>query len=173
MRLLNDYGNRLQLRFKVVEFGMAIDTWTPLWSKIVDSSIWSEPDTVRIVFVTMLAKKDSDHVVRGSAFNIARWSNKTEDEVIKALKVLSSPDRTRVEKQPYEGRRIEKVADGWLMLNGEEYRQKVSDEMRKARLRRAQDTYRRKHGKSMPLNGEQAAVKAFEEGHVDKDFQPV
>lgn len=147
---------------------MAIHTWTPLWSKIVDSSIWSEPDIVRIVFITMLAKKDSDHVVRGTAFNIARWSNKTEAEVIKALKVLAAPDRSRLEKQPFEGRRIEKVEDGWLMLNGEEYRQKVSEEMRKARLRKAQETYRRKHGKSNPLAGETAAVKALANGNEDE-----
>lgn len=129
----------------------------------MDSSIWSEPDTVRIVFVTMLAKKDSDHVVRATAFNIAKWSNKTEEEVLKALKVLSSPDKRRVEPQPHDGRRIEKVDDGWLMLNGEEYRRMVQDEMRKARLRRAQTTYRAKHLNSgTPLNGEIAAVKQYE-----------
>ena len=143
---------------------MATDTWTPLWSKIVDSSIWFEPDVVRIVFITMLAKKDSDHVVRGTAFNIAKWSNKTESEVISALKVLSSPDNKRIEKQPFDGRRIEKVDDGWLMLNGEEYRRKVSDEMRKARLRRAQNTYRAKALNSgTPLTGETAAVKRLEQ----------
>lgn len=122
-----------------------MDTWTPLWSKIVDSSIWCEPDTVRIVFITMLALKDSDHVVRHSAFQLGQRAKKTEDEVLKALKVLSSPDKKRLEPQPYDGRRIQRVEDGWLMLNGEEYRKKVSDEMRKARIRRAQSSYRQKH----------------------------
>jgi hypothetical protein len=142
---------------------MATDTWTPLWSKIVDSSVWSEDDVVRIVFITMLAKKDSDHVVRGSAYQIGRWANKEESDVLKALKVLASPDKKRLEKQPFDGRRIEKVEDGWLMLNGEEYRLKVQDEMRKARLRRAQTTYRHKHLNSgTPLKGETAAVKQYE-----------
>ena len=152
---------------------MATHTWTPLWSKIVDSSIWSEPDTVRIVFVTMLAKKDSDHVVRATAFNIAKWANKTEEEVLKALKVLSSPDKKRLEPQPHEGRRIEKVEDGWLMLNGEEYRKMVQDEMRKARLRRAQDNYRKLHKDDVPLKGEVKAVKEFGDGKVDRHFQPI
>lgn len=152
---------------------MATNTWAPLWSRIVDSSIWSEPDTVRIVFVTMLAKKDSDHVVRATAFNIAKWANKAEEEVLKALKVLSSPDKRRVEPQPHEGRRIEKVEDGWLMLNGEEYRKMVQNEMRKARLRRAQDTYRKKHQHDVPLKGEVKAVKEFGDGKVDKHFVPI
>lgn len=152
-------------------WNMATHTWSPLWSKLVDSSIWSEPDAVRIVFITMLAKKDSDHIVRGTAFNISRWSNKSEAEVLAALKILSEPDKRRIEPQPFEGRRIEKVEDGWLMLNGEEYRKKVSEEMRKARLRKAQTTYRAKHpaGKSEPLKGEVAGVKAHENGD-DKGF---
>lgn len=144
---------------------MATDTWTPLWSKIVDSSIWSEPDNVRIVWITMLAKKDSDHVVRGTAYNIGKWANKSEAETLAALKVLASPDKRRVEKQPFDGRRIEKVEDGWLMLNGEEYRKKVSEEMRKARIRRAQNTYRRNHPDGgTPLRGEVRALKAENDG---------
>jgi len=154
--------------------GMATDTWTPLWSKIVDSSVWSEDDVVRIVFITMLAKKDSDHIVRGSAYQIGRWANKGEADVLKALKVLASPDKKRLEPQPHNGRRIEKVEDGWLMLNGEEYRLKVSEEMRKARLRRAQNTYRAKHLTSgTPLKGEVKAVKDFGDGRVDKNFMPI
>ena len=139
----------------------------------MDSSVWSEDDLVRIIFITMLAKKDSDHVVRGSAYQIGRWANKDESEVLKALKVLASPDKKRLEPQPHDGRRIEKVEDGWLMLNGEEYRLKVQDEMRKARLRRAQTTYRAKHFPDNPLKGEVKAVKAYGDGKVDKHFVPI
>lgn len=102
-------------------------SWAPLFSKIVDSSIWQEPDDVVKIFLTMLAKKESDHVVRGNAYMIGKWAKKEEQEVIDALKVLSSPDTKRIEKQPYDGRRIERVDDGWLILNGQHY----EDEMRK------------------------------------------
>jgi hypothetical protein len=98
-----------------------MEYWNPIFSRIVDSSIWLEPDFVRIVFVTMLAKKDYDHVCRGSAFQISRWSNKTEAETLEALRILSEPDKRRVEPQPHEGRRIQKVLEGWLILNGEVY----------------------------------------------------
>ncbi len=113
-----------------------MDFYVPIFSKIVDSSLWDEEDWVVKIFLTMLAKKDGDHVVRGSAYNIACWAKKTEKEVLAALKILSSPDRKRIEKQPYEGRRIQKVPDGWLMLNGEVYKkmaQQVAERARKAR----------------------------------------
>lgn len=113
-----------------------MNTWAPLFSKIVDSSIWLEPDYVVKVFLTMLAKKDSDMVVRGSAFNIAQWAKKSEQETLDALKILSSPDTKRIEPQPHEGRRIQRVEDGWLILNGLVYRDLMVKENEKARKRR-------------------------------------
>lgn len=113
-----------------------MDTFAPIFSKIVDSSLWDEPDHVVKVFLTMLAKKDFDHVVRANAYNISKWSRKTEKEVLEALKVLSSPDKKRLEPQAHEGRRIQKVEGGWLVLNGGHYRkmaQEVSERVRKAR----------------------------------------
>jgi len=145
-----------------------MNTWTPLWSGIVESSLWAESDAVRIVFVTMLALKDSDHIVRWSAFALARKANKTEKEVLAALKALSSPDKRRLEKQPFDGRRIQKVEDGWLILNGELYRKKMQEEMKKARWRRAQEAKRRRDGakgRSTPLPGEMRAVEAMENGN--------
>jgi hypothetical protein len=113
-----------------------MDTWCPLFSKIVDSSIWDEPDFVVKVFLTMLAKKDADHVVRANAYIIGKWSRKTEQEVIDALKVLSSPDTRRVEPQPNEGRRIERTSEGWKILNGEHYRDLMVAMNERARKRR-------------------------------------
>lgn len=117
-------------------------TWSPLWSSIVKSSLWREPDSVMKVFLTMLALKDEDHIYRGSAFNLADDSKKTELEVLEALQILASPDRLRIEKQEFEGRRIRAVEDGWLILNGEKYREMIQMEMRRLRNRRAQAAHR-------------------------------
>lgn len=113
-----------------------MNTWSPVFSSVVDSSLWLEPDWVIKVFMTMLAKKDADFIVRGSAFNIAQWSKKTEQETIDALKILSSPDTKRIEPQPFAGRRIERVEDGWLILNGKLYRDLMVKENEKARKKR-------------------------------------
>lgn len=113
-----------------------MNTFAPLFSTIVDSSLWCEPDHVVKVFLTMMAKKDADMVVRGSAFNIAQWAKKTEQETLDALKILSSPDTRRIEKQLFDGRRIERVEDGWLILNGKFYRELMVKENERARKRR-------------------------------------
>lgn len=145
-----------------------MNTWTPLWSGIVESSLWEESGDVVKVFMTMLARKDSDHVCRLDAFKIHKLSNIDELEVLDILKVLASPDKRRLVKQEFDGRRIKAVEDGWLILNGEKYRQMVSDEMRKARLRRAQAVFRAKKkdfmGSNGPLPGETAAIRAANNG---------
>lgn len=119
-----------------------MDRYVPIFSKIVDSSLWVEPDYVVKVFLTMLAKKDPDEVVRGSAFNIACWAKKSEREVLDALEILASPDRKRLEPQPFEGRRIEKVEGGWKLLNGEKYQLEMIQLNRRARKTELQREYR-------------------------------
>lgn len=119
-----------------------MNTWTPVWSKLPDSSVWAESKDVKILFITMLALKDRDHVVRYNAFELARKANLSEAEVLAAIEVLKSPDTRRLEPQDFEGRRIEKVEDGWLLLNGEKYRRKMQEIYRKEYKRVKQAEYR-------------------------------
>ena len=104
-----------------------------IFSKLVDSSLWEEDGLVVKVFIAMLAKQDRDHIVRGSVYNIARWANETTGKVARALNILSEPDRKRKGPQPFDGRRIQLVDDGWLLLNGAKYQ-----ELMRSALRRAQ-----------------------------------
>lgn len=138
-----------------------MDYYTPLWSGVVDSSLWDEPDPVVKVFVTMLAIKDPDFVVRKTAYQIGRCARKTEAEVLEALEVLSSPDTKRLEPQPHEGRRLERVSDGWLILNGKKYQEKMREEAERARWRKAQAAKREREKKPKPShNGSSAAYEA-------------
>lgn len=116
--------------------------WNPLFSKVVQSSLWVEPYHVRLLFLTMLAVKDRDHVVRHSDFALHRLANITQAETQEALKILSSPDTRRQDVQEFDGRRIQKVADGWTILNGEKYQQMISAEARRARQRAYQQSLR-------------------------------
>ena len=134
-----------------------MNRYSPIWDTLVDSSLWTEDYYVRVLFTTLLAKKDLDDVVRGSAFNIARWANMTEQEVIKGLKILSSPDKKRLEPQPNEGRRIKKVEDGWLVINGAVYRKKMQELNERAR-KAAWAKRHRDLQKSEPMVGEAAAM---------------
>jgi hypothetical protein len=146
-------------------------TWAPLWSGVVDSSLWELPDWVIKIFITMMALKDADHIVRMTPYQIARRSLKTEDEVMEALKMLCAPDKKRKEKQEYEGRRVRMVEDGWLIINGEKYRSMVQEEMRKASWRKAQAKRREKAKQAKSLPGEKAfesAVENEDEPHAER-----
>jgi hypothetical protein len=144
-----------------------MDFYTPLFSKVVDSSLWDEPDYVIKVFLTMIAKKDRDQVCRGTAYNIAKWSRKTEQEVVNALKILSEPDTKRLEPQPYDGRRVERVDDGWLILNGKYYQDlmgTVNRRAKKAMYEKNRRERKKKFGGSTLLPGEMATVAAESNG---------
>ena len=141
-----------------------MNTWTPLFSKVVDSSVWDEPDFVCKIFITMLAKKDADQVVRGTAYMIGRWARKTEKEVLEALRVLSSPDKKRLEPQPHEGRRIEKVEGGWLILNGQTYEELMRSLNRREYKTTKEREYRAAKKKGAGGPRETAYVKAHGDG---------
>lgn len=103
-----------------------MNTWTPLWSQVVDSSLWEEKPSVRVMFMTMLALKDADHIVRYDAYKLHKKAHITAEEAIEALDILKKPDtRRNMFKQEFDGRRIEEVEGGWLILNGQKYRDMI------------------------------------------------
>ena len=141
-------------------------SWSPLSDGLVDSSIWEEPDHVFRVFIGMLSIKGPDHVVRMDSYKLHRRLHMDHALVLDALKVLSSPDSKRV-GQPHEGRRLAAVDGGWVFLNGEEYREKVSLIMKRARLARAQANYRaKKAGKPLPYPTVKATPKEVMAAHA-------
>lgn len=108
-----------------------MNTWAPVFASILDSSINEEPYHVRLLWIAMLALKDADHVVRSDSYKLHKKANLPEMEVIDGLRVLESPDLRRIGPQEYEGRRIEKVEEGWKVLNGQKY----ENMMRKVKVR--------------------------------------
>ena len=119
-------------------------SYTPIFSKIIHSSLWKEEDCVIKVFFTLMALKDYDYVVRMDTHQIADAAKKTEAETVRALEVLSSPDTKRDIKQEHEGRRIKKTEDGWLILNGEFYQKQMTNANRRAYQAKWQRDYRKR-----------------------------
>jgi hypothetical protein len=111
--------------------------FSKLDSGITLSSVWAEPYHVRIVWITFLALKNKDGYVRASFSGIQRAANVTVDECIEAIRVLESPDPDS-RTPDYEGRRIEKIEGGWIVLNHEKYRVRsdIQKEQTKERVRR-------------------------------------
>lgn len=112
--------------------------YTKLFGSILDSTVWLTPSHVRLVWITMLAMADRDGIVEASVPGLAKRAAVTLAEVEDALACLMAPD-PHSRTPDHEGRRIEAVDGGWLLLNHGKYRDKASaDEQReKARLRMA------------------------------------
>jgi hypothetical protein len=109
-------------------------SFTKLFSSITDSTIWREPDNVRIVWITMLASADAKGRVFASIPGLADKSRVTLEACIAALDKLSSPDewsRTKTD----EGRRLEVIDGGWRLINYTKYRELRDEESVKASKR--------------------------------------
>jgi len=106
--------------------------YAKLFSSIVTSTIWSAPDHVRILWVTMMALADRDGVVEGSIPGLAAVARITVDQAVEAIKVLSSPDKYSRTKT-LQGRRVVPVPGGWRLVTYEKYREKGSQEEAKAK----------------------------------------
>lgn len=100
--------------------------YNKLFAKIVDSSIWLESDATRLVWLTMIAVMDEDGFVSmASPINLARRANVSVPKCHSAIAVLEAPDPHSSDPD-HEGRRIEHVPGGWVVLNATKYRELVA-----------------------------------------------
>jgi hypothetical protein len=100
--------------------------YNKIFTKILDSSIWLEPMPTRIVWLTFIAAMDEDGMVQfASPANVARRANVSLAETVKALATLEGPDANSSDPEN-EGRRLEKVPGGWVVLNAKKYRDIVT-----------------------------------------------
>jgi len=104
-----------------------VSGYTKLFGSLIHSTIWREPDHVRIVWMTMLAMADRDGIVEASVPGLADAARKSIPETEAALARLMEPDP--YSRTPdHEGRRIEAIPGGWRLLNHAIYREKASAE---------------------------------------------
>jgi hypothetical protein len=103
--------------------------YTKLFSEIVTSTVWQEPDHVRLTWITLLALKERNHVANVSIPGLAHAARITVELCEDAIVKLESPDLYSRSKE-FEGRRIQRVDGGYLILNGDKYRKKMSLEDR-------------------------------------------
>lgn len=111
--------------------------YNKLFGSILDSSIWLESHTTRIVFLTFLAAMDGDGFAKFSAIgNLAARARVTKEEAEEAVKILEAPDPDSA-SQDHDGRRVERVPGGWMVLNAAKYREigNKEEERRQTRLR--------------------------------------
>ncbi len=147
-------------------------SYTKVFSSIITSTIWSEDDQTRIIWITMLAIADRHGDVAGSVPGLARIASVPIEACRRALEKFMGPDpdsRTTDD----EGRRIEKIEGGWHLLNYEKYREMATDEDRKLkaalRQQRARDRKKRNAGVTPPSH---QIPQAEAEAEADKKRPP-
>lgn len=107
--------------FANIQIGGAM--YTKLFSSILDSTIWMESTSTRIVWLTFLAAMNEDgYVSLPSIANVAHRARVSVSEASEAIKVLESPDPYS-KNQDNDGRRIESVPGGFIVLNAKKYRE--------------------------------------------------
>ena len=117
--------------------------YTKLFNSILDSTIWQESNETRLLWITMLAMSDKRGEVLASIPGLAKRAGISLPDCERALTVLLSPDPySRTED--YEGRRIEAVDGGWILLNHAKYRDLLSLEERREYNRKKQAEHRKR-----------------------------
>jgi hypothetical protein len=121
--------------------------FSKLHSSLVNSSLWTQPDSTRILFITLLALSDRSGMVYGSREGISRIANVAPDDIDEAWSSLMSPDpdsSDRLRNPENEGRRIEEVPGGFRLLNYPYYRGLRNEDDRREQNREAQERFRKK-----------------------------
>lgn len=122
--------------------------YTKLFQSLVTSSLWTESDRTRIVWITILAMADKHGEIQASVPGLARLAGVPVEDCEKAIDLFLSPDR-HSRTPDHDGRRIEKIDGGWAILNHAKYRAMASDADRKnqsaERVKRHRERYKALH----------------------------
>jgi hypothetical protein len=124
-------------------------SYSKLFSSIVHSSLWTEPDHIRLLFVTLLAIADREGNVWGSRLGLERlanisWDKETDRNPWEALMSPDSDSSDLLRNPENEGRRIEEVPGGFQILNFLYYRALRNDDDRRDQNRLSQRRHRAK-----------------------------
>jgi hypothetical protein len=152
--------------------------YTKLFNSIVTSTIWMEDDQTRIVWLTMLAMADKNGEVQASIPGLANIARVPIESCRIAIgKFLSSDPDSRTKDD--EGRRIEEIDGGWLLINHQKYREMASkDELREAETKR-KARYRdrlRRNGKSQnvrDMSQDVPKIQHIAEADTDAEVQGI
>lgn len=122
--------------------------YNKLFTKILDSSIWLESTQTRIVWLTFIAVMDEQGMANfASVGNVAHRARVTLEEAQEALGCLERPDPDSYDPD-HEGRRVERVPGGWMVLNADKHRRMVTKAIIQAQTRERVQRHREKKRRS-------------------------
>lgn len=109
--------------------------YNKIFTKILDSSIWLEPIPTRVVWLTLIAAMDEDGFAQfASVANLSHRARVSQKAAEEAIASLEGPDANSSDPEN-DGRRIERVPGGWVVLNAGKYRDLVTREISRQQTR--------------------------------------
>ena len=138
--------------------------------RLLRSTLWvgSDPAT-KVVWITMLALSDQNGKVTGSLPGLAHTSNVSLDETSKALDYFRAPD-PHSQTKDHEGRRIEDIDGGWLILNYSKYREYRTEAQVKEAARKQKWRESRRAGRVLDVLS--SPIKSRTEAEAEADPTP-
>jgi hypothetical protein len=123
-----------------------MSSFVKIYGSIIRSTVWQQPASTKLVWLTMLILADCNGRVEASIPGLAATAGVSIDECEAALVCFSSPDKYSKSKGD-DGRRIRECTGGWFIINHGHYRElrtekQVKDAQRIA-AKRAADMSRR------------------------------
>lgn len=122
-----------------------MNQFVKIYGSIIRSTVWQTAPHVKLTWVTMLILADSEGRVEGSIPGLANTAGVSIEQVEEALELFRQPDKYSRTKD-HDGRRIEDIRGGWLVLNHNLYRDMRTETQQKSATR--QQRYREKKKKT-------------------------
>ena len=129
-------------------------SYVKLHQELFESTIWQESTVIRLAWITILLMANKDGEVTTSIPGLANRIGCSIPEAEEAIHKFLSPDKYSRTQQD-EGRRLEIIEGGWVVLNHGKYRNKGSRSDAKEQNRIRQQRYRDKqqrNGESVTNN---------------------
>ena len=118
--------------------------YNKLFASILDSSVWLEEPATKVVWVTLIAAMNQDGFAHFSALqNLANRAVLSIEETEKAVKILEAPDPNSADKE-FDGRRIERVPGGWMLLNARKYHDTATRQIAREKVRKRVAKFRQR-----------------------------
>ena len=129
------------------------EVYAKLDSNIVFSSLWREDAETCKIWITLLALKDKDGVVRQNLTGISSLIHIPVEKIRQAIELFEKPDPNSTTPD-FEGRRVERLAVGWRILNHDKYQAFGWSDEKKEYERKRKTRWRDKPADQKPAKDE-------------------
>lgn len=106
------------------------DSFVKIYTSILSSSIWLEDSDTRVLWITMLAMGYPDGIVVASVGGLAKQAGISRGAAEIGIQKFLSPDEDS-KNGIDDGRRVERIENGWKIINFAKYRDRRTEKQLK------------------------------------------